>query len=160
MWEEYGEEEWAGLLEPAVRYAADGFVVGEETAGWIGSEYPAFPAHAQEIYGRNGAPPQAGDRLVQEDLADSMRLIAEEGAGAIYGGELGRAMVAEARENGSFLTEEDLRENRARWRPTVSSEYGDARVVTAGPPSTAWGALVRLGTMGRLDPASPGPHHP
>ncbi|HEV2093766.1 MAG TPA: gamma-glutamyltransferase family protein [Rubrobacter sp.] len=156
MWEEYGEEEWSGLFGPAVRYAEEGFVIREETAGWIGSEYSAFPAHAQEIYGRNGAPLQAGDRLVQEDLAGSLRLIAEEGAGAIYGGELGRAMVAEARENGSSLTEEDLRENRARWRETVSSGYGDERIVTAGPPSTAWGALVRLGTMGELDPASLG----
>ena len=156
MWEEYGDEEWARLFEPAVGYAEGGFVIGEETAGWVGSEYPAFPAHAQEIYGRKGAPLQAGDRLVQEDLAGSLRLIAERGAGAIYGGELGRTMVAEARENGSFLTEGDLRENRARWRETVSSGYGDKEIVTAGPPSTAWGALVRLGTMGTLDPASLG----
>ena len=156
MWEEYGDEEWARLFEPAVGYAEEGFVIGVETAGWIGSEYPAFPAHAQEIYGRKGAPLQAGDRLVQEDLAGSLRLIAERGAGAIYGGELGRTMVAEARENGSFLTEGDLRENRARWRETVSSGYGDKEIVTAGPPSTAWGALVRLGTMGTLDPASLG----
>ena len=156
MWEEYGDEEWARLFEPAVGYAEEGFVIGVETAGWIGSEYPAFPAHAQEIYGRKGAPLQAGDRLVQEDLAGSLRLIAERGAGAIYGGELGRTMVAEARENGSFLTEGDLRENRARWREIVSSGYGDKEIVTAGPPSTAWGALVRLGTMGTLDPASLG----
>ena len=156
MWEEYGEREWSGLFDPAVRYAEEGFVIREETAGWIGSEYSAFPAHAQEIYGRNGAPLGTGDRLVQEDLAGSLRLIAEEGAGAVYGGELGRAMVDEARENGSFLTEEDLRENRARWRETISSAYGDERIVTAGPPSTAWSSLVRLGTMAQLDPASLG----
>ncbi len=156
MWEEYGEEEWARLFDPAVRYAEEGFVIREETAGWIGSEYSAFPAHAQEIYGRGGVPLGTGDRLVQEDLAGSLRLIADRGAGAIYGGELGRAMVAEARENGSFLTEEDLLENRARWRETISSNYGDEEIVTAGPPSTAWGALVRLGTMGELDPVSLG----
>lgn len=156
MWEEYGEEEWGRLFGPAVRYAEEGFVVDPETAGWIGSEYPAFPAHAQDIYGQGGVPLTTGDRLVQEDLADTMRSVAENGSGAIYGGALGRAMVAEARENGSFLTEEDLRENRARWRETVSSDYGDERIVTAGPPATAWGALVRLGTIERLDPASLG----
>jgi len=156
MWEEYGEEEWARLFEPAVRYADEGFVIRGETAGWIGSEYPAFPAHAQEIYGSNGVPLGTGDRLVQDDLAGSLRLIADRGAGAIYDGELGRAMVDEARENGSFLTEEDLRKNRARWRETVGSDYGNEKIVTAGPPSTAWGSLVRLGTMGELDPASLG----
>ncbi len=156
MWEEYGDKEWAQLFAPAVRHAEEGFVIGEETAGWIDSEYSAFPAYAQEIYGRDGAPLRTGDRLVQEDLAGSLRLIADRGAGAIYDGELGRAMVAEARENGSFLTEGDLRENSARWRDTISSDYGDKEIVTAGPPSTAWGALVRLGTMGELDPASLG----
>lgn len=156
MWEEYGEEDWARLFEPAVRYADEGFAIREETAGWIGSEYSAFPANAQEIYGRNGVPLQTGDRLVQDDLAGSLRLMADEGAGAIYDGELGRAMVAEARENGSFLAEEDLRENRARWRETISSDYGNEEIVTAGPPSTAWGSLVRLGTMGQLDPVSLG----
>jgi gamma-glutamyltranspeptidase / glutathione hydrolase len=156
MWEEYGEEEWSRLFEPAIGYAEDGFVIGEETAGWIGSEYPAFPAHAQEIYGRDGAPLTTGDRLVQDDLAGSMRTIAENGADAVYEGELGRAMVAEARSNGSFLTEEDLRENRARWRETIGANYRDDRVVTAGPPSTAWGSLVRLGTMEELDPVSLG----
>ena len=156
MWEEYGQEEWSRLFEPAVRYAEDGFVIGEETAGWIGSEYPAFPAHAQAIYGRDGVPLTTGDRLVQDDLAGSMRTIAENGADAIYSGELGRAMVAEARDNGSSLTEEDLRENRARWRETIGAGYRGDRVVTAGPPATAWGSLVRLGTMEELDPVSLG----
>lgn len=156
MWEEYGEKEWSTLFGPAIGYAEDGFVVSEETAGWIGSEYPAFPANAQEIYGRDGVPLQTGDRLVQDDLADSMRTIARNGADAIYGGELGKRMVAEARENGSFLTEEDMRENRARWRETIGMDYRGDRVVTAGPPSTAWGSLVRLGTMEQLDPVSLG----
>ena len=156
MWEEYGETGWSRLFDPAIGYAEDGFAIRAETAGWIGSEYSAFPAHAQEIYGRDGVPLQTGERLVQDDLADSMRTIAENGAGAIYGGELGRAMVAEARDNGSFLTEEDLLENRARWRETVGFDYGEERIVTSGPPSTAWGSLVRFGTMERLDPASLG----
>ncbi len=88
--EEYGDLEWRRLLEPATGYAEDGFVVGEELAGWLGSEYSAFPEHAQEIYGRDGVPLGAGDRLVQEDLAASLHTIAEQGAGAVYGGELGR----------------------------------------------------------------------
>jgi gamma-glutamyltranspeptidase/glutathione hydrolase len=151
MWEEYGELGWARLFEPAVGYAEEGFVIGEETAGWIGSEYPAFPAHAQAIYGREGAPLVAGDRLVQDDLADSLRLVAEEGAGAVYGGELGRAMVSEVRRNGGYLSEDDLDANRAAWRETISVDHRGYEVVTASPPATSWGALVRLGTMGRFD---------
>lgn len=151
MWEEHGELGWSRLFEPAIGYADEGFVIGEETAGWIGSEYSAFPAHARAIYGNDGLPLAAGERLVQKDLADSLRLVAEEGAGALYGGELGRAMVSEVRRNGGFLSAGDLQANRAGWRETVSLDHRGYEVVTASPPATSWGALVRLGTMGRFD---------
>jgi gamma-glutamyltranspeptidase / glutathione hydrolase len=149
MWEEYGEAEWPRLFQPAIGYADQGFPLDQETAAWIGSEYAAFPAHAQEIYGPNGVPLAAGERLVQDDLADSLRLISEEGSDAVYEGRLGAAMAAAAQNGGGFLSEEDLRRNSAEWRKTIGLDYRDHRVVTAAPPSTAWAALVRLGVMGR-----------
>ena len=148
--EEYGELEWQRLFGPAIRYADDGFVVSEELAGWLGSEYPAFPENAQEIYGNGGTPLVAGDRLVQEDLAGSLRTVAEQGAGVVYGGELGEAMVSEVQQNGGFLTMEDLRGNRAQWRETIGIDHRGNRVVTASPPATSWGALVRLGILGQF----------
>jgi gamma-glutamyltranspeptidase / glutathione hydrolase len=149
--EEYGDLEWRRLFDPAITYADEGFVIGEELAGWLGSEYGAFPANAQAIYGRGGTPLAAGDRLVQEDLVDSLRLIAEEGAGAVYSGGLGQAMVSEVQRQGGYLTLDDLRDNRVQLRETVGMDYQGYRVVTASPPATSWGALVRLGTMGQFD---------
>jgi gamma-glutamyltranspeptidase / glutathione hydrolase len=154
--EEYGNLEWRSLFGPAIELAEGGFVVDEENAGWIASEFPAFPEHAQAVYGRRGVPLGVGDRLVQEDLADSLRTIAEQGAGAVYGGELGEAMVSEVQQNGGFLTTEDLRNNRAEWRDTIGMNYRGYRVVTASPPVTSWNALVRLGVMSEFDPASLG----
>jgi gamma-glutamyltranspeptidase/glutathione hydrolase len=151
MWEEYGEAEWTRLFQPAIGYADRGFPIDQETAAWLGSEYAAFPAHAQEIYGPDGVPLAAGESLVQEDLADSLRIISAEGSEAVYGGRLGAVMAAAARNGGGFLSEEDLRRNRAEWRETIGLDYRDHRVVTAAPPSTAWAALVRLGVMGRYD---------
>jgi gamma-glutamyltranspeptidase/glutathione hydrolase len=149
--EEHGDLEWRRLFDPAIRYAEDGFVVGEELAGWIGSEYPAFPENAKAIYGRNGVPLGTGDRLVQEDLADSLRTIAQRGAGAVYGGGLGEAMISEVQQNGGFLTMEDLHNDRVQWRETVGADYRDYRVITAAPPATSWGLLVRLGIMSQFD---------
>jgi gamma-glutamyltranspeptidase / glutathione hydrolase len=151
MWEEYGEAEWPRLFQPAIGYADQGFPLDRETAAWLGSEYAAFPAYAQEIYGPEGVPLSAGENLVQDDLADSLRLISERGSEAVYEGRLGAAMVAAAQDGGGFLSEEDLRRNRAEWRETIGLDYRDHRVVTAAPPSTAWAALVRLGMMDRYD---------
>jgi gamma-glutamyltranspeptidase/glutathione hydrolase len=154
--EEYGTLEWHHLFEPAIKYAEEGLILDKESAAWIASEYAAFPEHAKAIYGRNGVPLGVGDRLVQEDLADSLRTIADRGAGALYGGELGEAMVTKVQQSGGFLTMEDLRDNRAEWRETVGMDYRGYRVLTASPPVTSWNALVRLGVMSRFDPASLG----
>jgi gamma-glutamyltranspeptidase/glutathione hydrolase len=158
MWEDYGEAEWQRLFQPAIGYADRGFPLDQETSAWLGSEYAAFPAHAQEIYGPTGVPLAAGERLVQDDLADSLRLISEEGSDALYEGRLGAAMAAAAQNGGGFLSEEDLRRNRAEWRETIGLDYRDHRLVTAAPPSTAWAALVRLGMMDRYD-AGPADHN-
>ena len=96
---------------------------------------------------------------MQDDLADSLRLISEEGSEVVYGGRLGTAMAAAAHNGGGFLSEVDLRRNRAEWRETIGLDYRDHRVVTAAPPSTAWAALVRLGVMGRYDTCTSRPQY-
>ena len=147
---DYGEMEWNRLFDPAIELADEGVVLDGITAGWIDASWPAFPENAKAIYGSNGTPLKAGETLVQEDLGRSFRLIAEEGAEAMYEGELGQAIDATMRENGGFLTLEDLGDNRARWRETASIGHRGYEVVTASPPSTSWGALVRLGVMGQF----------
>ncbi|MDP8972752.1 MAG: gamma-glutamyltransferase [Actinomycetota bacterium] len=149
--EDYGDLEWRRLFEPAIELADEGFVLDGVTAGWIESEFPAFPEHARNIYGNGGAPLRAGEILVQEDLARSLGLIAEGGAEVVHDGELGEAIDAAVRQNGGFLTIDDLRGNRAEWRDPISMDYRGYEVVTASPPVTAWGTLVRLGVMGQLE---------
>ena len=154
--EDYGELEWQRLFDPAIELAGEGFVLDGITAGWISSEYAAFPEHAREIYGNNGVPLAAGEALVQEDLANTLALISEGGAGVVHGGELGGAIDAAVRENGGFLTLDDLRADRAQWREPISMDHQGYEIVTASPPATSWGALVRLGVMGQLDPQALG----
>ena len=156
LWREYGELRWERLLEPAVRQAEEGFVLDEENAAWIASEFYAFPPHARQIYGDNGAPLLAGQRLVQEDLGRSLRRISEEGANAVYGGELGEAMSSAAQRSGGFLTTDDLDANRPEWQEPISVNYRGNEVVTTSTPTTAWNALTRLGVMSQLDPEALG----
>lgn len=151
-----GKLEWRRLFDAAIKAADEGFVISEKTAGYIKSEFNAFPDQAKNIYGRNGEPLKAGDRLTQKDLAASLRLIAEQGAKAIHNGELGKAIDSTMREVGGFLTIDDLRNNRAEWREPISIDYRGYRVVTAGAPTNAWNGLLRLGIMSRFDPASLG----
>ncbi|MDQ4064266.1 MAG: gamma-glutamyltransferase, partial [Actinomycetota bacterium] len=151
MSEDYGELEWRRLFEPAIEMADEGVVLDGITAGWIDAAWPAFPANARSFYGNDGAPLRAGDTLVQEDLANSFGLIAEEGAGVLYEGALAEAIDASMQENGGFLSLDDLSNNQAQWRDTISMDHRGYEVVTASPPSTSWNSLLRLGVMGQFD---------
>lgn len=162
MWERFGGREWRELLEPAARLAEEGFVLDERMAGMIEGAYDEFPEHARAFYGTADAgaggmrPLRAGERLVQEDLARSLRQVATEGPGVVHGGEVGVAIDRAMREAEGFLRLSDLERNEAEWWDPIEIQYRGHRVVTASPPANSFPALVRLGLMSRFDPAALG----
>jgi gamma-glutamyltranspeptidase/glutathione hydrolase len=157
---EYGKLPWPRLLAPAIKLADEGFVIHATAARHIQSEFAAFPEHARKFYGKDGKPLQAGDWLVQKDLARSLRLLAAQGARALHGGELGAAIDKAMREAGGFLRLEDLQANRAEWWDPVGIEYRGYRVVASPLPNNAWNGLLRLGIMSQFDVAKMGHNSP
>ncbi len=156
MHHEYGISDWRELFDPAIELALAGFVIGERTAGMIERAYDRFPDHAKEFYGVDGRPLQAGERLIQGELARSLRLIAQQGAGVVHGGELGRAIDQAMKDAGGFLSLQDLIDNHAEWWEPIAIDYRGHEILTASPPANAFPALVRLGMMSRFDPRSLG----
>ena len=143
--------EWSRLFDSAIRTAQDGFEISQRTAVLIERAFPSFPDHAKEIYGINGEPLKRGEVLIQNDLANSLHMIADKGAVVVHGGKLGKAIDAAMREAGGFLSLEDLRENKAEWWEPISINYRGYEVITASPPSTAFPSIIRLGLMSRFD---------
>ena len=153
---EKGTLPWARLFEDAIRLADEGFDVDWRTARLIANAYDDFPPHARAFYGVDGRPLAEGERLVQKDLAGSLRRVATDGAGSFHGGELGAAIDRAMREAGSFLALSDLADNKPEWWDAISIDYRGYRVVTAPPPANSFPALVRLGMMAQFDVASLG----
>jgi len=151
-----GRLKWAQVLAPAIRLADQGFVLDAPGAGTIAGAFASFPDHAKAIYGRNGQPLTAGDTLVQRDLAQSLRLVAQRGAGAFYSGDLASAIDRTMRDAGGFLSYADLKRDKAEWGEAILLDYRGYKVYTAAPPANAFDYLVRLGLMGRFDPAALG----
>ena len=151
MSKKYGRLRWRQLFEPAIRLAAEGYVLEGRDANLLSAGFEGFPQHAKEIFGKDGKPLGRGDRLEQKDLARSLRLIAEGGAAVFYQGELATAIDAEMRGAHGFLALADLAADRAEWRKPITLRYRDVDVVTASPPANAFDYLVRLGIMSRFD---------
>ncbi len=153
---EYGALAWKELFADAIALAENGFILEPGTAATIDGAFGEFPAHARTIYGRDGRPLRSGERLVQKDLARSLRLVAADGARAFYDGPIGRAIDAGMRSSGGFLGLDDLRADRAEWWAPIRIAYRGHEVYTASPPSTAFPSLIRLGLMSRFDVAGLG----
>jgi gamma-glutamyltranspeptidase/glutathione hydrolase len=129
--ERFGTMALEDILAPAIALARDGFIPDWYLALNIAKfteELSAFPASAQ-AYLRDGRhvhrPPSMleGDRLRQPDLAQSLALIARDGAGAFYKGALGQAMVAELQAHGGFMTMDDLVRYEVRLSPPLRGSY-------------------------------------
>lgn len=151
MSKNYGILKWAQLFETPVEIAEQGFVLDEMTARMIAWAFKDFPDHAKAFYGKDGEPLKKGEKLIQKDLANSLRIIAEQGAIAVYGGELGKAIDAEMNKTGGFLSIKGLINDKAEWWKPIHIKYRDCEVYTASPPSTAFPSLIRLGLMSQFD---------
>lgn len=160
MSREYGSLSWPDLLAPAIRLAEDGFQLGEGGAAIIQRSWEEFSRYTRGFYGVEGRPLEAGERLVQRDLARSLRLVARDGPGAFHGGPIGMAIDETMRESGGFLRLEDLASNEAEWWEPVGIDYRGYRVLVPPPPANSWPALVRLGIMSRFQPQELGHNSP
>ena len=126
----YGRLPWRELLQPAIRLAADGFEVDFYVGMFIAANYERLhrcETSRRTFFKPSGAPlsPSTGftpgDRLVQTDLARTLRLIAEEGADVVYRGEIARLIAEDMRRHGGLIAEADLAAHR-----TVVHDTGGA----------------------------------
>src|SRR6266700_6941668 len=144
----FGSRPWKTLVEPAVELARDGVVVTEAQA-FLHVIVDLILRHTEEgkrVYGLDGRALAEGDRLVQGDLARTLESIAEEGAGALQTGELGRALVEYIAREGGSITERDLAEYRVIRRRPIRVEFlGHA--VDSNPPPSSGGVLIGFGLM-------------
>ncbi|HET8657020.1 MAG TPA: gamma-glutamyltransferase [Longimicrobiaceae bacterium] len=148
MWaahERFGSLPWAELLQPAINLA-DGLVVHERLARSL-SAYEArlrqYPATAA-VFLPGGKAPRVGDRLVQSDLAATLRRIAQDGRDGFYGGKTAALVAAEMRRSGGLITEADLAAYRAVWRDPVVFTYRGHTVVSMPPPSSGGATMAEL----------------
>ena len=149
--EAHGRLPLAQVMAPAIRYAAEGFVISEYMARHINGAGRAMfenPA-ARELFSVNGRPLQAGDLWRQEELAQVLQRIAAHGRDGFYRGRTADLIVAEMERTGGIISHEDLQNYNSVWREPVKTGYRGYEVYTMGPPSSA--ALV-LQMLNMLEP--------
>ncbi len=153
-----GRLTWEELVEPAIRYAEDGFRLDQALPSSIAEGrqlFQKYPASAR-IYLPDRRVPNAGDRFVNRDYAATLREIARDGAETFYRGAIARRIAADMEANGGLITFDDLAQYRAIERDPVSARYRGHVLYTGGPPIGAGVSLFEaLQILGHYD-AKPG----
>ncbi|MFB6235533.1 MAG: gamma-glutamyltransferase [Halopenitus sp.] len=143
--ERFGEKDLGELLQPAIRYATDGYPVSEVvSAQWQHGEDLFESEHAREAFLFDGEAPSTGQYVTLPKLGASMERIAEEGADVVYEGDIAEAIAEEVQEQGGFMTVDDLAAFEVEWPEPVSTTYNGAEIHELPPNNQGLIALEAL----------------
>lgn len=144
--EKYGELPLRESLAPAIRYARDGFEVGETYRMLAEFRRDVLRRHprAAEIFLASGEVPELGTTIRQPDLARTLERLAARGRAGFYQGPVARELARSNQAAGGLITTEDLAGYRVRERPPITAKVAGHRIVSASPPSSGGVALVQM----------------
>ncbi|MCY7296328.1 gamma-glutamyltransferase [Alteromonas sp. a30] len=149
----FGKLPMSDILAPAIKYARDGFPVSELIAYYMNrsvsrlGEYPGF----KETYMPNGRTPRKGEIFKNPGLAATYEKIASGGRDAFYKGDIARIIASYMKEQGGFLSYEDLASHQSEWVEPVSSNYRGYDVWELPPNGQGIAALQILNVMEQFD---------
>ncbi len=158
MHDKFGKLGMKKILDPAIRYAEDGFPVTELVSHYMHiasktfNKYPNF----KETYGIDGLTPKKGQLFKNPDLANTLRIIAKQGRKGFYEGEIAETISKFIIAQGGFLSYNDLKSHKSDWVEPVSSNYRGYDVWELPPNGQGIAALQILNLLEQFDIGSMG----
>ncbi|WP_346860312.1 gamma-glutamyltransferase [uncultured Draconibacterium sp.] len=153
----FGSKTMHEILSPAIYYAENGFPLTELIAYYWGrssylKEYPGF----EEIFMPDGKAPEKGEIFKNLYLANTFKLIAEQGRDVFYKGEIAEKIVAYIQEQGGFLSMKDFEDHTSEWVEPISTNYRGYDVWELPPNGQGTAVLQMLNILENFDIAKMG----
>jgi gamma-glutamyltranspeptidase/glutathione hydrolase len=142
----FGSQKWQQLVEPAVKLAAEGYVVSPTLAHALAGENTSLTTdpESKRIFLRDGNPYKAGETFKQPELAETLQRIAQLGAKGFYEGPTAKQLAAEMQAHGGLITEADLKAYKVMERVPLEGDYKDFHIITSPPPSAGGVGLLQM----------------
>ena len=150
---QYGTLPLSAVLQPAIRYAEKGFPIDETLSKIILDNTNLVQLHSAtaSVYLQDGFPRTEGDTVHQDNLAKTLRAIAQQGPAAFYTGPIAKAIADEVVKCGGMMTVEDL----ATYQPTITEPltalYRGFTVLSAPPPHSGITVIEALNILQNAD---------
>jgi len=149
----YGTMTLAQVLAPAIELAERGFPVTEVIGHRWRVDRAKLQANASaaRTYLVDGRAPEAGEIVVQPDLAKTFKKIAQGGRDVFYRGEIAEAIVACSQENGGLITMQDLNDHTSTWVTPISTNYRGYNIYECPPNGQGLVTLLVLNILEGYD---------
>lgn len=148
---EYALKKWGSLslaevMAPAIKLADQGFIISPTLAHVLTLEkdnLAQWPS-TRQIFFKADQPLKTGDRLIQKDLAQSLRLIAAQGSRVFYHGEIGDKIIAQIQQHQGLMQKQDLQNYRVIERQPVRGTYRGYDIISMPPPSSGGVHIIQI----------------
>jgi gamma-glutamyltranspeptidase / glutathione hydrolase len=142
----YGTMSREQVMAPAIALAEKGYIL---TPGDIdilskGTQNFHKQPNVAAIFLKNNQPYQVGDRMVQKNLAETLRMIAAKGPEVFYQGKIAQTIAQESQKNGGLLTVEDFKKYTVEELTPIQCNYKGYDIVSSPPPSSGGVALCEM----------------
>ncbi len=156
--ERFGSIGLDSLLASAIDLAENGFPVSQIIADqWQRSEEKMSRlADSKRVWLPNGKAPTAGQVFANQEFAQTLRTLANEGYDSFYTGPIAEQIVQAVQADGGVLTEDDLAAYAAQWVTPISADYTNSRGETytmheIPPNGQGLTALIALNILDGMD---------
>jgi gamma-glutamyltranspeptidase / glutathione hydrolase len=132
----YGTMSRQKVMEGAIALAKDGFILqpGDIKVLKRSAKKIKYEPEIARIFQKDSKPYQAGDRLVQSDLARTLEQISTAGESAFYRGAIADKLVLASQKGGGIFTKQDLAQYQIRETEPLRCNYRDYQIITSPPP--------------------------
>lgn len=134
----YGTMQRGALIAPSIALAEQGFALAQGDVDMLLTATSDFKKDGVSgaIFLNKGEPFAVGQKLVQKDLAKTLRAISQHGPDGFYKGWVGQAIVASSQAGKGLITQADLDQYSTRELAPIECDYRGYRIVSAPPPSS------------------------
>ena len=141
----YGNLDFENTVQPAMRYAEQGFSISPYLAGIIETNKIALKSYtgSRDLFFNNNNPLSAGQLLRNQNYASVLREISKTGDEILTRGWLGNAIEKEMAKNGGIVTQDDIEKYQLEYRNPVKGNYRGYEIVGVGPASSGATHIVQ-----------------
>jgi len=149
--EQYGKLTLAESLQPAIRYAEQGFQIDTRHQKLLNIRKNIVNQHPETaaIFLQNGQVPETNSLLIQTDLAQTLKQLANEGHAGFYQGIIADKLVDAVQKGGGIWVLDDLHKYQVIERQPITGNYKGIQITSAALPSS--GGIVLLESLNILE---------